>query len=92
MVHRDGVGRASPSCGNCRDRYWRVRGFGVRGLLAPRGRAGPTVIQAGRRRQGHELGFVRQIDSWHGHDRGMLEKMTNALRLLREQGRDVVED
>lgn len=43
-------------------------------------------------RSRHSLRVTRQIDSWQGHDRETLDKMLNSLRLLREQGRDVIED
>jgi rifampin ADP-ribosylating transferase len=43
-------------------------------------------------RSRHPLRIVRQIDDWPGHDRETLDAMLTALRLLREQGRDVIED
>lgn len=43
-------------------------------------------------RSRHPLRVIRQARHWQGHDRGTLENMLAALRLLREQGRDVIED
>ena len=43
-------------------------------------------------RSRHLLRVVRQVDNWPGHDRETLDNMLTSLRLLREQGRDVIED
>ena len=43
-------------------------------------------------RSRHPLRITRQVHDWQGHDRETLEKMLDGLRLLREQGRDVIED
>lgn len=43
-------------------------------------------------RSQHPLRVTRQIHDLQGHDRATLDKMLNSLRLLREQGRDLVED
>ena len=43
-------------------------------------------------RSRHPLRVVREVPDWPGHDRATLDHMLDALRLLREQGRDVIED
>ena len=43
-------------------------------------------------RSRHPLRITRQVHDWQGHDREALDKMLNSLLLLREQGRDVIED
>ena len=43
-------------------------------------------------RSRHPLRVTRQVHDWQGHDRETLDTMLNSLRLLREQGRDLIED
>ena len=43
-------------------------------------------------RSRHPLRITRQVHDWLGHDRETLAAMLASLRLLREQGRDVIED
>lgn len=43
-------------------------------------------------RSAHPLRVVRTVHRWQGHDPATLENMLGALRLLREQGRDIIED
>jgi hypothetical protein len=43
-------------------------------------------------RSRHPLRVTRQVSGWQGHDRETLNDMLSSLRLLREQGRDVIED
>ncbi|MDQ1630577.1 MAG: hypothetical protein QOC80_549 [Frankiaceae bacterium] len=40
----------------------------------------------------HALRVVGELDSWQGHDPEVLQGMLDRLALLREQGRDVIED
>jgi hypothetical protein len=40
----------------------------------------------------HPLRVVGEVDGWEGHDREVLRGMLDRLALLREQGRDVIED
>jgi hypothetical protein len=49
-----------------------------------------NVTQSYRSR--HPLRITRQVHDWQGHDRETLDRMLSSLRLLREQGRDVIED
>lgn len=49
-----------------------------------------NVTQSYRSR--HPLRVMRQVRTFQRHDREALEDMLHALRLLREQGRDVIED
>jgi rifampin ADP-ribosylating transferase len=43
-------------------------------------------------RSRHPLRVVREVIGWEGHDPGVLSGMLDSLALLREQGRDVIED
>jgi hypothetical protein len=43
-------------------------------------------------RSRHPLRVVREITDWQGHDREVLDKMLSSLAILREQGRDLIED
>lgn len=43
-------------------------------------------------RSAHPLRIVGEVPDWPGHDPEVLDRMLNGLRLLREQGRDVIED
>jgi rifampin ADP-ribosylating transferase len=43
-------------------------------------------------RSRHPLRVVCQLHDWQGHDRETLAAMLTSLRLMREQGRDVIED
>ena len=43
-------------------------------------------------RSRHPLRITRQVHDWRGHDRQTLDAMLSSLRLLREQGRDVIDD
>lgn len=43
-------------------------------------------------RSRHPLRVAREVADWQGHDREVLDKMLTSLALLREQGRDVIED
>lgn len=43
-------------------------------------------------RSRHPLRIRRQVDDWQGHERETLDRMLTSVRLLREQGRDVIED
>jgi hypothetical protein len=43
-------------------------------------------------RSRHPLRITRQVSDCPGHDRETLERMLGSLRLLREQGRDIIED
>lgn len=49
-----------------------------------------NVTQSYRSR--HPLRITRQVHDWQGHDRATLDRMLSSLLLLREQGRDVIED
>jgi hypothetical protein len=40
----------------------------------------------------HPLRVVGEVDGWKGHDPEVLQAMLDQLALLREQGRDVIED
>jgi rifampin ADP-ribosylating transferase len=40
----------------------------------------------------HPLRVVGELDSWEGHAPEVLQRMLDQLALLREQGRDVIED
>ena len=43
-------------------------------------------------RSRHPLRITRQVRDWPGHDRETLATMLHSLRLLRAQGRDLIED
>lgn len=43
-------------------------------------------------RSRHPLRIVGELVGWQGHDAEVLNTMLNSLALLREQGRDVIED
>lgn len=43
-------------------------------------------------RSRHPLRVVKEVVSWPGHDAEVLNRMLASLALLREQGRDVIED
>lgn len=43
-------------------------------------------------RSRHPLRIVEEVVDWQGHDPEVLNQMLDTLRLLREQGRDVIED
>jgi rifampin ADP-ribosylating transferase len=43
-------------------------------------------------RSRHPLRIVDEVFDWQGHDPEVLNRMLDSLRLLREQGLDVVED
>lgn len=49
-----------------------------------------NVTQSYRSR--HALRIVRLVPDWQGHDRETVDRMVSSLMLLREQGRDVIED
>ena len=49
-----------------------------------------NLTQSYRSRQ--PLRVTRQVQDWQGHDRETLDNMLISIRLLREQGRDVIED
>ena len=49
-----------------------------------------NVTQSYRTR--HPLRVVGEVDSWEGHAPEVLQGMLDGLALLREQGRDVIED
>jgi hypothetical protein len=49
-----------------------------------------NVTQSYRSR--HPLRITRHVHDWQGHDRETLNRMLSSLRLLREQGHDVIED
>jgi hypothetical protein len=43
-------------------------------------------------RSRYPLRIVGEVHDWAGHDEQTLQNMLDGLRLLREQGRDVIED
>jgi hypothetical protein len=43
-------------------------------------------------RSRHPLRIVGEVVDWHGHDAEVLKAMLDSLTLLREQGRDLIED
>lgn len=43
-------------------------------------------------RSRHSLRILRQVEDWQGHQRETLDHMLASVRLLREQGRDIIED
>jgi hypothetical protein len=43
-------------------------------------------------RSGHPLRIVSELDDWEGHEPDVLKAMLDSLALLREQGRDLIED
>lgn len=43
-------------------------------------------------RSRHSMRVVGEVVSWQGHDPEVLSKMLVSLALLREQGRDLIED
>lgn len=43
-------------------------------------------------RSRHPLRITRQVHDWPRHGRETLDKMLSSLQILREQGRDVIED
>ena len=43
-------------------------------------------------RSRHALRIVAEVADWDGHDPALLQGMLESLTLLREQGRDVIED
>ena len=43
-------------------------------------------------RSRHALRIVGEVVDWPGHDPEVLNKMLESLALLREQGRDIIED
>ncbi|MDX6266895.1 MAG: hypothetical protein QOD70_1635 [Frankiales bacterium] len=43
-------------------------------------------------RSRHPLRVVDEVVDWQGHDPEVLSRMLDSLKLLREQGRDVIED
>jgi hypothetical protein len=43
-------------------------------------------------RSRHPLRIVDEVVDWQGHDADVLNSMLDSLRLLREQGRDLIED
>jgi len=49
-----------------------------------------NITQSYRSR--HPLRVIRTVNDWQGHDRKTVEKMLSSIRLMREQGRDVIED